>query len=184
MLSTPFTSCSIGVATVSDSTCADAPGYAARILTVGGAMSGYSETGSARCTIAPAIVRMIDSTAAKIGRSMKKWDRRMGLVARRLILARLDLARLGRNHRAGAHERIGEAAHHHAVGGLQARSDDAKPEREAAEGDLLDDDLVVRPDREHRLARLVRDDGVVGNEQRVDGSAVELQPPEGAGAEE
>jgi hypothetical protein len=26
MLSTPFTSCSIGVATVSDSTCAEAPG--------------------------------------------------------------------------------------------------------------------------------------------------------------
>src|SRR5215469_18893312 len=77
MLSTPFTSCSIGVATVSDSTCADAPGYAARILTVGGAMSGYSETGSERCTITPAMVRMIDSTAAKIGRSMKKWDMRI-----------------------------------------------------------------------------------------------------------
>src|SRR5262245_13753196 len=72
MLSTPFTSCSIGVATVSDNTWADAPGYTARILTVGGAISGYSETGSPRCTIAPAIVRMIDSTAAKIGRSMKK----------------------------------------------------------------------------------------------------------------
>src|SRR5215469_17471742 len=77
MLSTPFTSCSIGVATVSDSTCAEAPGYTARIFTVGGAISGYSETGSARWTIAPAIVRMIDSTAAKIGRSMKKWDKRI-----------------------------------------------------------------------------------------------------------
>src|SRR5690348_15870160 len=72
MLSTPFTSCSIGVATVSDTTCADAPGYVVRMLTVGGAISGYSETGSTRCTIAPAIVRRIDSTAAKIGRSMKK----------------------------------------------------------------------------------------------------------------
>src|SRR5215470_7713293 len=105
MLSTPFTSCSIGVATVSDSTCADAPGYTARILTVGGAISGYSETGSARCMIAPAIVRMIDSTAAKIGRSMKKCEMRMGLFGCRLILLRLDLARLGRNHRPRPHER-------------------------------------------------------------------------------
>src|SRR5262249_33622410 len=135
------------------------------MFTVGGAISGYSETGRARCTIAPAIVRMIDSTAAKIGRSMKKWDRRMGLVACRLILARLDLARLGRDHRAGPHERVGEAAYHNPIGCLQAGGDDAQPEREAAESDLLGDDLVVRPDREHRLARLVRHDGIVGNEE-------------------
>jgi hypothetical protein len=48
-------------------------------LIVGGAISGYSETGRARWTIAPAIVRMIDSTAAKIGRSMKKCESRMAI---------------------------------------------------------------------------------------------------------
>src|SRR5689334_17046438 len=47
------------------------------MLTVGGAISGYSVTGSARSTSAPVMVSRIDSTAAKIGRSMKKWEKRM-----------------------------------------------------------------------------------------------------------
>ena len=50
------------------------------MLTVGGAISGYSEIGRARSTSAPAMVMMIDSTAAKIGRSMKKCEKRMLLV--------------------------------------------------------------------------------------------------------
>ena len=53
------------------------------MLTVGGAISGYSETGRARCTSAPAMVMMIDSTAAKIGRSMKKCEKRMALLGPR-----------------------------------------------------------------------------------------------------
>ena len=48
MLSTPFTSCSMGVATVSAITWAVAPDSFAEMLTVGGAISGYSAIGSDR----------------------------------------------------------------------------------------------------------------------------------------
>jgi hypothetical protein len=72
-----LTSCSIGAATVSAMTSADAPGYVALMLTVGGTISGYSEIGSDCNAIAPAMVRISDSTVAKTGRSMKKWDSRI-----------------------------------------------------------------------------------------------------------
>ncbi len=48
MRSTPLTSCSIGVATVSATVLALAPGYVAVTWTVGGATSGYCATGSRR----------------------------------------------------------------------------------------------------------------------------------------
>src|ERR1700730_278001 len=77
MLSTPLISCSIGVATVFDTTSADAPANEAVTSTVGGAISGYSLIGSARNDMAPTSVRMIAMTAANIGRSMKKSESRM-----------------------------------------------------------------------------------------------------------
>ena len=46
MSSTPLISCSMGAATVSDTVCADAPGYCVVTTTVGGTTCGYSETGS------------------------------------------------------------------------------------------------------------------------------------------
>src|SRR6059058_3509160 len=46
MFSTPLTSCSIGVATVSATTWALAPGYMAETCTVGGTTSGYWAMGS------------------------------------------------------------------------------------------------------------------------------------------
>ena len=42
--------------------------------TVGGVISGYWATGSVKTATAPASVMTIDSTAAKIGRSMKKRE--------------------------------------------------------------------------------------------------------------
>ena len=77
MLSTPLISCSIGEATVAASTSADAPGYCAVTSTVGGAISGNSVIGSARYEIAPTSVRITERTAAKIGRSTKKWENLM-----------------------------------------------------------------------------------------------------------
>ncbi len=47
------------------------------MLTVGGAISGYSAIGKALSAISPRMVKIIDSTAAKIGRSMKKCGKRM-----------------------------------------------------------------------------------------------------------
>src|SRR5688572_12934908 len=46
----------------------------ARTVTTGGAISGYCAIGSTRIAASPAITMKIDSTAAKIGRSMKKRD--------------------------------------------------------------------------------------------------------------
>src|SRR2546421_4417273 len=74
MCSTPLTSCSIGAATVSASTCGFAPGYRAVTITVGGTMSGNWATGSWTIARAPTRTMTMDKTAAKIGRSMKKWE--------------------------------------------------------------------------------------------------------------
>src|SRR5262249_60151476 len=76
MLSTPLISCSIGVATVCDSTSAEAPGKLVFTTTVGGAISGYSVIGSARYKMYPTSVMMIDMTATKIARSTEKGENR------------------------------------------------------------------------------------------------------------
>src|SRR5215470_9857232 len=82
MFSTPFTSCSIGVATVSAMTSGGAPGYDARTTIVGGTTSGYCATGRETYAIEPRITVTIEMTAAKIGRSMKKREMFMSLELR------------------------------------------------------------------------------------------------------
>src|SRR5579872_3895440 len=74
MFSTPLTSCSIGVATVSAITFGFAPGYVALTTTVGGTTSGYWATGSLNRASPPTRTITIDNTEAKIGRSIKKWE--------------------------------------------------------------------------------------------------------------
>lgn len=68
----------MGVATVSAMTRGLAPGYCARTTTVGGTTSGYSEIGRALIESSPARKMSTESTAAKIGRSMKNFERFMG----------------------------------------------------------------------------------------------------------
>src|SRR4029077_4735260 len=53
---------------------ADAPGYTALTVTTGGAISGYCAMGRLRIADRPASARSPESTAAKIGRSMKKRE--------------------------------------------------------------------------------------------------------------
>src|SRR5258707_1219336 len=77
MFSTPLICCSSGATTVSATTSALAPGYWPLTLTTGGAISGYWATGSRPTETAPTMTKAIEMTAAKIGRSMKKWERRM-----------------------------------------------------------------------------------------------------------
>ena len=72
--STPLTSASIGVATVSATVIALAPGYVADTCTVGGVTSGYCAIGNCGTATAPRMTMTIDRTVAKIGRSMKKCD--------------------------------------------------------------------------------------------------------------
>src|ERR1051325_11178520 len=63
----------MGAATVSATTCADAPGYTVVTRMIGGAISGYCATGSVGNDTAPAIMISIAMTQATIGRRMKKW---------------------------------------------------------------------------------------------------------------
>ena len=77
MFSTPLICSSRGVATASEITRGFAPGYTARTTTEGGTTSGYSLIGSPNMAIRPAMKITIDTTAAKIGRSMKKRENRM-----------------------------------------------------------------------------------------------------------
>src|SRR6266850_7297095 len=79
MFSTPLTSCSMGVATVSASTFGFAPGYTARTTTVGGTISGYCAMGNWNTAIPPTSTMTIDRTAAKMGRRIKKWEKFMAI---------------------------------------------------------------------------------------------------------
>src|SRR5229473_3069447 len=141
MLSTPLIPCSIGAATVCAITSAEAPAKVARTTTVGGAISGYSVIGSARYAMAPTSVRRIEMTAAKIGRSIKKWEKRMvavpvsrrpkRAVRRPLLRGGFDLAVLGLDllARAGALQ----AFDHDAVGGGEPRANEAQTVHDRAE---------------------------------------------------
>ena len=77
MFSTPLICSSIGATTVEATTSALAPGYWPVTLMVGGAISGYCATGRRKNATAPRITNTIDTTEAKIGRSMKKWEMRI-----------------------------------------------------------------------------------------------------------
>src|SRR5690606_34912589 len=77
MSSMPLMASSSGVATVSAITLGLAPGYTVRTTTDGGTTSGYSPIGSRGIETSPAAKITIDSTAAKIGRSMKNLEKSM-----------------------------------------------------------------------------------------------------------
>src|SRR5688572_7520749 len=154
MLSTPLIWFSRGAATVCSSVAAEAPGYTARTVTTGGAISGYCAIGSTRIAASPAMTMKIESTAAKIGRSIKKreimvdpdfcrWGRGAGGVRLvrygRLLLGGgggflravggLLLRRRRRAFRVRHLDRrtgtdLENAVHDHAVAGLQAGVDD------------------------------------------------------------
>jgi len=67
----------MGDTTVAATTSALAPGYCPETLIVGGAISGYCAMGRRENETAPRMTMIIDTTAAKIGLSMKKCERRM-----------------------------------------------------------------------------------------------------------
>ncbi len=77
MFSTPFSWSSMGDTTVEATTSALAPGYWPVTLMVGGAISGYCATGSRENDTPPTMTKTIETTAAKIGRSMKKCEIRI-----------------------------------------------------------------------------------------------------------
>ncbi len=77
MFSTPLIWSSIGATTVDATISALAPGYWPVTLMIGGAISGYCAIGRRKKETAPRITNAIETTQAKIGRSMKKCDKRI-----------------------------------------------------------------------------------------------------------
>ncbi len=65
----------MGAATVFEIVSALAPGYAVEMVTVGGEISGYCDTGRLNEAMTPASVTRIATTLAKMGRSMKNFEK-------------------------------------------------------------------------------------------------------------
>src|SRR6478735_312136 len=129
MFSVPLICSSSGVATVSAMVWGLAPGNCAVTTTEGGTTSGYSEIGSLVMAIRPARKIMTEITPAKIGRSMKNFDRFtfdpsrsyefswrcVRLVGRRLHVLRRDRC---------ARRKFLQAVQDHPVAGMKTGKDD------------------------------------------------------------
>src|SRR3954470_11838669 len=171
MFSTPLICCSIGVTTVEATTSALAPGYWPDTLMMGGAISGYWATGSRANETPPMITKTIEMTAAKIGRSMKKCEIRIGLRAcsiglglgggrlrRRLLLLGCHLLRRTHPHQAIDHDTV---VRRHALLDHAQIVDDFAQRDEVLPGDaILIDDV-------DELAHLLGTDRGVGHQQRL-----------------
>src|ERR1700720_334950 len=134
-------------------------------------MSGYWETGSRPTDTAPTMTKTIETTAAKIGRSMKKWERRI----RGSRSIGLDV-RAGGRCRSGArllrcylcawpcsHEAVDDDV----VVGRQALRDDAQAIDDRPERDVFRPGDVLGVDHQHELAYLLDPDGGVGQQQFI-----------------
>src|SRR6266850_3632088 len=179
MFSTPLIWFSRGAATVCSSTSAEAPGYTARTVTTGGAISGYCAIGSVRIDARPASTRNIERTAAKIGRSIKKRENMQmplllfGGLLGGIRLGRRDLAGLGGiggrrlcdldwRARAGLYHAI----HDYLVSGLEAAEDNPVLSGPVAylNGARFDDALGV--DGQHDLGARTLQHGALWNRNR------------------
>src|SRR5258705_2304933 len=173
MFSTPLICCSSGATTVAATTSALAPGYWPLTLTTGGAISGYWATGSRPTDTAPTMTKMIETTAAKIGRSMKKWVRRIrgsrsiGVDSRAGGRCRSGARLLRRN--LCAWPRPHQAVDDDVVVGPQTLGDDAQAVDDRPERDVFRPGDVLGVDDQHELAHLFGPDGGFGHEQRIPG---------------
>src|SRR6185369_3756614 len=173
MFSTPLICSSMGATTVEATTSALAPGYWPLTLITGGAISGYCATGRRENATMPRITKTIETTEAKIGRSMKKCDMRMD--ARPRLFRSLGSARgtgrrsagLLRGHlHAGA--RLHQTADDHAVFRPDAVLDDALAVRhKLAERDVFLPRRVLAIDHQHVFADLLGADCQVRHQQRL-----------------
>src|SRR5262252_4602832 len=137
----------------------------------GWAISGYWATGSRPTDTAPTMTKMIETTAAKIGRSMKKSERR--ICGSRSI--GVDL-RAGGRCRSGARllwrnlcawPRSHEAVDDDVIVGRQALRNDSQAIDDRPEGDVFRTGNVLGVDHQHELAYLLGPDGGVGHEQLI-----------------
>src|SRR5258708_735544 len=171
MFSTPLICCSSGATTVAATTSALAPGYWPLTLTTGGAISGYWATGSRPTDTAPTMTKTMETTAAEIGRAMKKWERRM-----RGARSTVADGRAGDRSRSGARRlwrylcarpRSHEAVDDDVVVGRQTLRNDAQAIDDRPERDVFRPRDVLGVDHQHELAHLLGPDGGVGHEQLI-----------------
>src|SRR6266702_6286908 len=187
MFSTPLIWSSIGATTVAATMSALAPGYWPCSLMIGGAISGNCATGSRANDTAPRMTNAIETTAAKIGRSMKKCEILMPVSIRLRLPAgggRRCRALLLRRHLA-ARARPYQSVHDHAVVGRKSRFDDAQVVHDVAERHVFHCDGVVGANGQHVFARLFGADGRIWHQQRLVGRrARDAHAGEHAGREE
>src|SRR5262245_32336578 len=149
---------------------------------LGGATSGYCETGSVTYATAPTSMISTEITAARIGRSMNSRENAMilgGLAAGR----RLDPP--VRRGDPGARPHALDTAAHDAIVALEAGTHDAHAALEVPRLDRALFREAVLAQHPHESPRLVAQDRAVGHEQRLELSRAEqLQAAELAGNEE
>src|SRR4249919_2296089 len=142
---------------------------------VGGAISGYCATGRRKNATPPRITKTIETTEAKIGRSMKKCEIRMG--CRRPLFRLLRRAsRRGWPRRLGAlllgpnfltRPRLHQAADHDAIIGTDAILDNAEiVRRKLTQRHVFRPRYVLRIYDHDKSARLLSADGRIRNKQR------------------
>src|ERR1700704_673779 len=178
MFSTPLICCSSGVTTVAATTSALAPGYWPVMLTTGGAISGYCAIGSRPKETTPRMTKTRDTTPAKIGRSMKKREMRMGRsgasVGRGLgnCGERRGVGTAGRflRRHLDARTRPHQAVDDDAVVGAKAAVAHGQPTPTLPNRPVFRPRHVLAVDHEHELAHLLGTDGHVRHEQRLLGS--------------
>src|SRR5579859_3762093 len=175
MFSVPLICSSSGVATVSAMVWGLAPGNCAVTTTEGGTTSGYSEIGNWVMAIRPAKKMTTEITPAKIGRSIKNFDRftsaplsRGGQVMASLVGRRLY--RLRHNRR--ARRQFLQTVQDHAVAGFDTGNHHALAVDGRTQCDFAIFRLVVRADdKDKALALVVADGGFRHQQSVVDGGA-------------
>src|SRR5258706_12658962 len=157
MFSVPLICSSSGVATVSAMVWGLAPGNCAVTTTDGGTTSGYSEIGSWVMAIRPVKKMMTEITAAKIGRSIKNFDKFTSESPRgenpALGSVGGGLDRLRRDRCAG--RQFLQPVQDHAIAGLEARRHHTIAGHGRAERDFAIFRLVAGADHEDEALALV-----------------------------
>ena len=155
------------------------------MLTVGGAISGYSAIGSAQLRDGADDQnddRQDRGEDRPVDEEVREAHGRRS--ARISCSPTSGVGRLGLDLHARTHRRIGDAVDDDAIGGAEAAEHDAQALVHRPEHDGLGHDLVVCIEREDDLAGLIRDDGAIGDQDGIDVAAEELNARENAGREQ
>src|SRR5207302_504548 len=154
---------------------------------IGGAISGYWAIGKRKKETAPTMTKTIETTEAKIGRSMKNWEIPMlpdasagprVRVRRRRWCALFAWGHFGAL--AGAHQPVDDDA----IFRRQAFLDDAQVAGRLPQRHVFQARDIVGVGDQHEFARLLGADSGIGYQQRLIGRRARyLEAPEHAGRE-